>query len=318
MTVLDCAIRLGGLLRKTEEGSTLIALKSNIEEKYNSNNDFGEYKRFAEKDTSRYYFYSWDKAYKTFLHVLGDEEMEYRKIFLPTAKLVSADTGINEFTQATVSFGHIFEKLVTVIISGGKYDTIIPSTWKYKIRNAISDVQVAVSRTLLPKAMATFYQNNSNMLNKAATQKYLNEREAKNLLPFSEEALKMMADASDISQEEKMLYEKMYLIIEAVKKGVFYGFWKMINEISEEELIIYDVLNSSPLQEVSFVHKNNNSSFFGHGWLYRIQLNGKQIFFMAHQRSFTLGGDNTNTTVSGIVYPVDDRGLFERTNYQNQ
>ena len=315
MTVLDCAIRLGALLRKTEEGSELIALKSSLEEKYNANDAFSEFERFAEQDTSKYYFYSWDKAYKTFLYVLNDQEFEHRQIFLPTAELVSSDIEISEFSQAAVSFGHIFENLVTIIISGGKYETSIPTTWKYKVKNAISDVQIAVSRTLLPKTMAIFYHKNKNMLDNTATQKYLTEREDKNLLPFSQEALKMMSDASKISQAEKMLYEKMYLITEAVKKGVFYGFWGMINEISEDELINYSKLDGSPLQEVSFVHKNNYSSFWGRGWLYKIQLGGKKVFFMAHKKSVYFGDNNDNSTVSGIVYPEEDKGLFERTDY---
>lgn len=312
MTVLDCAIRLGVLLRKTDEGSSLIALKSRLDEKYNANDAYIEYERFAEKDTSRYYFYSWDKAYKTFLHVLDDEEFEHREIFLSTAKLVYSDTEINEYSQAAVAFGHIFENLVAVIISGGKYDALIPTAWKHKIRNAISDVQVAVSRTLLPKTMAIFYQKNRNMLNNAATQKYLNVREEKGLLPFSQEALKMMADASDVSEEEKLLYEKMYLIMEAVKKGVFYGFWETINEVSEEELIKCDGVDNTQLQEVSFVQKNNYSSFFGRGWLYRIQLSGKHVFFMAHRKHVSFGGNNDSSTISGIVYPADDKGLFEK------
>ena len=100
--------------------------------------------------------------------------------------------------------------------------------------------------------------------------------------------------------------------MEVIKKGVFYGFWEMINEISEEELIKYDELNSSPLQEVSFVHKNNSSSFLGRGWLYKIQLNDKHIFFMAHHKSIRFGDGNNDSTVSGIVYPTDDKGLFAK------
>ena len=312
MTVLDYAIRLGRLLRTTEEGIELLTLKADIEKKYNTNCIFSEYENFAEKETSRYYFYSWDMAYQTFLGVLEDEQMEHRELFLPTAKLISSDDTIKAFSQSANSFGHIFEKLVAIIISGGKCDTIIPNTWKYKVKTAISDVQVAVSRTLLPKAIATFYQNNQSLNNNTATQKYLTEREEKNWLPFSQEALKMIADNPNVCQEEKMLYEKLYLIMEVVKKGIFYGFWEMINEVSEEELITYDKLNSPPLQEVSFVHRNNSSSFFGKGWLYKIQINGNPIFFMAHQKNVHFGGNNNSTTVSGIVYPTDDRGLFEK------
>lgn len=312
MTVLDAAIRLGKLLRKTEEGSLLLSLRSSLEEKYNRNDAFSEYERYAEHKTARYYFFSWESAYQAFLNVLKDEKMEHREFFMPIAKFISSDENIKEFSQSAVSFGHIFEKIVTVIISGGKYDTVIPNTWKYKIRNAIADVQLAVSRTLLQKTMVNYYQKNRNAMNNAATQNYLIERENKKVLPFSEEALKMIEDASDLCQEEKMLYEKMFLIMEAVKKGVFYGFWEMIIEVLEEELIVYDELNSSPLQEVSFEHRNNYSSLLGRGWLYKIHLNGNNVFFMAHKKSVHLGGENSSSVVSGIVYPVDDKALFEK------
>ena len=78
----------------------------------------------------------------------------------------------------------------------------------------------------------------------------------------------------------------------------------------KKELIRCDELNSTELQEVSFAHKNNYSSFFGWGWLYRIQLNSKYVFFMAHRRSIDLIGDNAGSTVFGIVYPTEDKGLF--------
>lgn len=312
MTVLECAVRLGGLLRKTKEGSELLALKSDIDEKYNGNDNFNQYESFVEKESSRYYFYSWDMAYNTFLRVLDDAEIEHRELFLPTAELVSSDESIKEFSKAAVEFGHIFESLVPVIITGEKYDTVIPSTWKYKIRNAISDIQIAVSRTLLSREIAIFHQQNGDVLNKAATQEYLSKREDKRVLPFTDEALKMMEDATDVGYEEKMLYEKMHLIMEAVKKGVFYGFWKMINEVTEEELITYDELVNPSLKEVSFVHKNNYSSFFGRGWLYKVYFNSSWVYFMAHHKSVHFGRDDDNSVVSGVVYPADDKGFFDR------
>ena len=45
---------------------------------------------------------------------------------------------------------------MAVSISGGEYEEIIPDSWKYKVRNAISDVQIAVERTLLMKTVAIF------------------------------------------------------------------------------------------------------------------------------------------------------------------
>lgn len=95
------------------------------------------------------------------------------------------------------------------------------------------------------------------------TQKYLTDGEEKRLFPFSQKAFEMMSEAKDVLEEEKILYEKMYLIMEAVKKGILYGFWGMVNEISKDELLTDDGLYGSPLQEVTFSHKNNYSAFWG-------------------------------------------------------
>ena len=311
MNVLDYSIRLGKLLRKTEEGRELFQLEMGIEEKYKDNEAFGQYEQFAEKKTSQFYFYSWNMAYKTFVNVLTDDSIEHRDFFLPTAELISSDDEIKSFALTAVKFGSIFEQLVAVIISGGEYEKVIPESWTYKVKNAISDVQISVERTLLVKTIAVFYKKHQNLLNSSATQKYLLMREKEKLLPFSEKALEIISETEDVSEEEKLLYEKMYLIMEAVKKGIFYGFWGMTNEIQKEELLNADGLYSSPLHEVTFSHKNNYSSFWEAGWLYKIQLEKEHVYFMAHRKQVHLDPNNQTSTISGIVYPADDRGLFE-------
>lgn len=311
MTVLDCSLRLGNLLRKTEEGTRLLEIKSSIEEKYKGNSAYNQYEQFAEKKTSEYYFFAWDVSHQSFMNVLQDEKMEHRAIFLPTAELISSDESIKEMANEAVSFGNVFEKLVSAIISGGKYEDIIPTSWKYKIRTAISDIQIAVERTLLPRTIALYYQRNRNLLDNEATKRYLSKREDKTLLPFSQKALELMAATKDVPEEEKILYEKMYLIIEAVKKGIFYGFWRMVNEITKDQLLECEGLKGAPMREVLFEHQNNCSSFSGKGWLYKIQLEDKQVFLMAHKKTVHLEKEEGKSIVYGIVYPANDRGLFE-------
>lgn len=311
MTVLDYSLKLGNLLRKTEEGTKLLKLKSSIEDKYDGNSAYNEYERFAENKTSEYYFFAWEASYRSFMNVLQDDTMEHRAIFLPTAELVSTDKSIKEMANEAVAFGNIFEKLVAAIISGGKYEEVIPGSWKYKIRVAISDVQIAVERTLLPRTMAMYYHKNRNLLDNSATKRYLTKREDKTLLPFSQKAIELMDATTDVPEDEKLLYEKMYLIMEAVKKGIFYGFWRMVNKINENELLEYDGLKGAPLKEVSFEHLNNYSSFLGRGWLYKIQFKDREVFLMAHKKTVHLGKEDGKSTVYGIVYPANDRGLFE-------
>lgn len=310
MNVLDYSIRLGKLLRKTEEGRNLLQMKAQLVEKYEDNDDFHQYEQFAEKETSRYYFFAWDMAYDTFANVLTDNSVEHRDILLPTAELVSQDEEIEKFASEAVTFGNIFEKLVSAIITGNEYENVIPGSWKYKVKNAISDVQIAVERTLLPKTIGVFYQNNQDLLNSASIQKYLTDRDEKKLLPFSQEAFEMMAEVKDVSEEVKLMYEKLYLIMEAVKKGIFYGFWGMVNEIQKDELLD-NGLYGSPLQEVTFSH-HNIDSLFGKSWLYKIQLENEHVFFMAHKKHVEVRQDDVKSTVSGIVYPSDDRGMCKK------
>lgn len=129
----------------------LLQLKASIEEKYKGNNAFRQYEQFAGRKTSQYYFYSWDMAYKTFINVLTDDSIEHRDIFIPTAELISDDEEIKALASVAVSVGNIFEKLVTVSVSGGEYEKVIQGSLKYKVKNVVSDVQIAVERTLLMK-----------------------------------------------------------------------------------------------------------------------------------------------------------------------
>ena len=46
--------------------------------------------------------------------------------------------------------------------------------------------------------------------------------------------------------------------------------------------------------------------------MYKIQLENEYVFFMAHKKQVQFGQDNEKSTISGIVYPADDRGLFEK------
>ena len=310
MTVLEYSIKLGELLRTTNEGAELIALKNELDDNYSKDSNFKHFDDYAESKSSQLYFYSWDLAYKTYCDVLKDDKLEHRELFLPTAQFVCQNNSIIEFSKAAVSFGNLFEKIVSTIISIGKYDNIIPSSWKYKIRNAISDIQIAYSRTLLPKIIIAFHQKNHGKLNTIATQKYLTKREEIKTLPFSNDAMKFIKEDKELCDEEKIIYEKMLLMVEVVKKGIFYGFWGIINEIPEDDLVSYNELNNTQLQEISFVHKNNFSSFLGKGWLYKIQLIDKSIYFLAHTKTVHFGENKENTTVLGIVYPSTDVGLF--------
>lgn len=309
MNVLDYSIRLGKLLRKTEEGREILRLKTEIEDKYRENSDFDQYKNYVEIKSSQYYFYSWDMAYHSFLNVLTDESIEHRELFLTTAELLSSDDKIKSLAALLVSFGHIFNQIVLVIIGGRGQEENVTDNWKYKVKNAISDVQIAVERTLLVRSMISFYQKNNRSFDNEETQRYLSKHDEKSILPFSDKAMKLMDEETEVSNEEKLLLEKLYLVMEAIKKGIFYGFFGMINEIQREEILDSMDFTDITLKEVSFSHKNTFSLLLNHVWLYRIQLEKEYMYFMAHEKQIHI--DTEMTEVSGIVYPEDDRGMFD-------
>lgn len=313
MNVLDYSIKLGKRLAKTEEGQRLIQLEENIESEYKDNLSFRQYMNYAEQESSLLYFYAWDKAYKVFENVLHDDTIEHRALFLPTSHLIISDPHIKVYSQEAVSFGNLFEKIVSVCISDAEINQIIPASWKYKVKNAISNVQIAVERTLLMRSISAYHQKNPNFLDNPTTKKYLQERESKVVPPFSDTALQLMDAAPDVPEAEKILYEKMRLVMEVVKKGIFYGFWGIINEIYENELVEKESLLNAKIGDVEFIHINNLASIENKGWLYKIHLNDKYVYLLAHSKTVRFSQEDQTTTVTGIVYPSDDRGFFQAT-----
>lgn len=311
MNVVDYAIRLGKFLQKTEEGRKLIQFEAQIEEEFKGNDAFREYQRYAKENTSRYYFHAWDMAYRIFEHVLEDDSIEHRNMFIKTAELVSSDKDIKELASMAAAFGNIFEHLYASIVTGGDYEKAIPVTWKYKVKNAVADVQTAVERTLLIRELVLCYQRHPDLINNDSFKNYMDEREKSKILPFSNKAYEVMKEEKGLPNEVKLIFEGLFLISEAVKKGIFYGFWNMVNEIEEDELLDSDTLHGEPLREVTFSHKNNYSSFFGVGWLYGIQLGSEHVYFMAQNKKVEIGQKAERSTVTGIIYPINDRGLFE-------
>lgn len=312
MNVLDYAIRVGTFFRKTEEGRALLEAKKSIEEKYITERAiFADYLQLVSEKETQFYFFAWQAAFNAFMSVIDDKEFEHRQLFLKTAELIKDDEDVKELIDNANKVGDIFNIVNSLCLTGEDIEIKVPKEWKYKIRNAISDVQLAVQRTLMASTIASYYGRSVNLINNKTTKMYLDEREIKQYLPFSSAALNCAGEYSDMPEEEKMLYEKMFLVREAISKGIFYGFWGKINELRLEDIIDGKELEQGALKEVVFSHVNSSFSF-GSSWLYKIWSEGGYSYLMAHKREVTIMPQNEGkTTVTGIIYPTDDRRLFD-------
>lgn len=310
MNVLDYAIKVGKLLRKTDEGRALLEIKDRIDEKNRDDNiAFSQYIQLVREKETQFYFYAWDAAYQMFINVLNDEAFEHREAFLKTAELIKNDEEVKEIISKANAEGAIFNTVSSLCLLGGIIDNEVPKGWKYKMKNAISDVQLSVQRTLLVNTLAELYSRNNDMLTNDLIKQYLDEREKTQYLPFSNEAIKCSQKYNSLSSEEFMLYEKMYLIREAINKGIFYGFWGNINEITEKDLLDGTEFDYGALKEISFTHVNNACSF-SKSWLYKIWKSDGYFYFMAHRKQIRFGEKKEESEITGIVYPRDDRRLF--------
>ncbi|MBE6035005.1 MAG: hypothetical protein E7222_09975 [Clostridiales bacterium] len=311
MNVLDYSIRAGKLFRKTEEGRALLEAKNSIDEKYKIDNTcFSEYLQYVRGKETQFYFFAWQVAYDAFISVIDDKEFEYRQLFLKTAELLKDDNDVKVLIDIANKVGKVFDNLSSLCLTGGDVEKNVSKEWKFKMKNAISDVQLAVQRTLLASTIASYYGENMNLLNNEITKKYLDEREARQFLPFSREALSCASKYGELSEEEKTLYEKMFLVREAINKGFFYGFWENVNELTADDIIDGNEFNQGVLREIVFSHENNTSSF-SHSWLYKIWNKEGYFYLMAHKKEVKIiPQEGGKSTVTGIIYPTDDRRLF--------
>lgn len=310
MNIIDYALRLGKLLRKTPEGQDLLNKQYAIEEKYKGNQEFGEFERYIEKQASRFYFYSWDLACKTFLHVLEDTNIEHRDIFLNTAELVKEDTEIRQLADTALTFGNIFESIVRVILLGDDIKGVMRPNWKYKIKNGIANVQVGVERSKFFKEVLEYAQTHRDEFESEGANEYYDRREKSGVPPFSNMSKDLMNQYPQISDAHKRVIEDMNLIMDIVKRGIYYGFWEMLAVISEEDLIECEGLEDNVLKEMTFTHKNFETAVRNKSWLYRIDLKEYSVYFLANNKVLHWEPNNQYCEVSGVVYPVQDKDFF--------
>jgi len=311
MNVLDYSIKVGRLLRKTNEGRKFIEIQNRIEEKYSKEVVYSLFTQLVNKQETKFYYAAWAMAYDTYIGIIEDETFENRNMFIRTAELVKKDEDFKKLADASRELENIFQIIASSSLSGQDIDQLLPKEWKFRIRDSISDIQLAVKRTLMGKHFALYNAKNRGFINTDAAKKYLDMREKCHFLPFTKEAISMIHDNKELPEEEKELYEKMYLIREAINKGIYYGFRGKINEINEEEISTeLSDIEGKFLQETTIAH-NNIKATVSDGWLYKIYHDNEYFYYMVHSKEVRFENGLGNATIIGVSYPKDDRRIFE-------
>ncbi|QFJ55295.1 hypothetical protein [Pseudobutyrivibrio xylanivorans] len=311
MNVLDYSIKVGRLLRKTNEGRNFIEIQNRIEERYGEEVIYSLFTQLVNNQETKFYFAAWAMAYDTYRGILEDETFEDREMFIRTAELVNNDEDFKKLAEASIELENVFQVVSSGALSGQDMDQMLPKEWKFRMRNSISDIQLAVKRTLMGKYFDLYNAKKRGFISTDAAKKYLDMREKCRFLPFTKEAISMIHDNKELPEEEKELYEKMYLIREAINKGIYYGFRGKINEINKEEISTeLSDIEGKFLQETTIAH-NNIKATVSDGWLYKIYHDNEYFYYMVHSKEVRFENGLGNATIIGVLYPKDDRRIFE-------
>lgn len=311
MNVIDYSIKVGKLLRETDEGKPFLDLLNEIEGAYCNTIAYSMFTQVVNDLEAKCYFSAWKEAYNRYLSILNDRTLEENQAFMNTAELLKNDDRFKELVDESLKLERVFQIVSLACMSGGDIATLAPKEWKFRLKDSISDIQLSVKRTLMGKYFGIYNLKKKNFLDNPVAKRYLDLREKNLSFPFSQEAYSIIYAEKELPGEEKELYEKMLLIREAISKGVFYGFREKINEINENEIIaVTDDIENRFLHEVTITHSNITATM-SDGWLYKIYQNDEYYYFFVYSKEVRIEKSIGNATIKGIAYPKDDRKIFE-------
>ncbi|SDB25993.1 hypothetical protein SAMN02910298_01318 [Pseudobutyrivibrio sp. YE44] len=312
MNVLEYSIKVGKEFRKTDEGRKLLDIVNHVEEKYRGDFQYGVYKQYVESKVNRFYFSSYRVIYQTLLNVLNEDDNPEKDFLVNIANMVREDDLFTELVNASDEVSRLFDIVAHGCLVGEDISDKIPKNWKFRITNSISNVKLAVDRTLMKKSFSLYNNTNRGFLYKEKAKEYFDFREKNRVLPFSKESIAIMNNFTELSDEEKMLYEKMFLVREAINQGIFFGFYGRIHEISEKDFLHEIALEKSQLKEIALV-SSDIRTMGDEAWLYKVYCGDEHLYYMAHSKQLKGNSVDNKATILGIVYPKDDRRLFEDT-----
>lgn len=313
MNIIEASIRLGKALRKTDIGRQLINTYQIVSEKYKKeeNSDYSLFYQSVEKEACQYNFFAWTISYDKFSYVYENPDSENATLFLSTAKLVIADEDIKKLADEAMKLGEIVTKLLDFVLTNKREFNEFGNS--FKVKNAITDLMMTIQRTSLILYIASKL---STVIYNQRFAEYETERRNKKFLPFSNEAMKFIAEHIETDELIKDGIERIIFLQYVISKGIFEGFWDIVSEINENEITKSNLEFKEKITEVEFCHNNIFIEIIHReSWLYKLIYSDRTIYVLANEKSLCLANKNDKdkevATISGIVYPEEDVKFFE-------
>ena len=314
MNILDYSILLGRALNKSNAGKKIKEVYHELSNKYNDEKSatkkmYQNYNHCVENECSRNHFYGWNIAYEKFLNYLEKNIQNKDNSFVDTAKLLKENEEFKNMADISKQMGAIVELIFDSVLRA-KYDEecILELFKVFKVKNAIKDLQIAIERSGIKMYMI----NNASLLADSDSTQYERIARENNYIPYMGRRKPEMF-ASGLNSFTIDLIDRILFIKYMVLLGVFNGFWNITIELSVED-ILEEKINSNDVISKGFIsHKRiENELINPEAWLYKIIDNADFYYFLANERNLNFGENQGKCDVSGLIYPKEDIGLYEK------
>lgn len=319
MNIIEYSIRLGKSLNKLTLGKDLKNIYYLVKEKYMTNDVeqkehyyYSIYNQCAEQDCARYHFFGWTVAFEKMKSYVEDKNDESDKLMLAASEHVIQNEDILNLALEAQKMGQLIVKIADAVITGKYSDEDICMILKnIKVKNAITDLQMAVERS----GLKMFMVKNSKHLFTANSQydEYQEELKRQNYIPYVGEKRPTIA-IENVDNVYIDMMDRLLFIQHIIFMGIIEGFWNILINLDESEVLEGQVHQTDKIKSCSFYHNNIEQELENReSWMYKIYIDQDYVYVIANKRTlrFEFEKEKQSTEVHGICYPKEDLGLFE-------
>lgn len=312
MNIIEYSIRLGKALNKTELGKEIKKIYFSLGDECNKRGEkvvrhYQIYNQRVEHECSRNHFYGWAITYEKMKQYVKTDLSDGDKFILDTAKYVLENDEFKKMSDVSEKMGKMAVKLSDAIICSKYDDEDVKDLFKImKVKNAVIDLQMAVERS----GLKVFLLKNANFL--AMNDGYELELRKNNYIPYIGEHKPELCNKglNDIFID---LVDRMMFVQYMILMGIFEGFWSILIELSNEDIVEGDLSQPSGIRRGSFIHKNIGKEIVNkEAWMYKIYDDRDSFYFLANKRTIHIEENVGRSEVYGVAYPKEDIGLFEK------
>jgi len=278
MNIIDYSLKLGELIRSTPEGKNLLEIYDKVSKKYHGSESSGYslFNQCVESKASAYNFFCWQISLDQFKYAHDHPSEETHQWILDVATEINNDEDITQLCYRSKLMGDAIALLCNQEIVLSKKPTLKGLTCSNAIVNAAQNLQISIQRSGLLLYVSSKLQNKAGKLQEEPYVIYEKNRRERNLLPYSQGAIKLITAANDLDKDCVECLERIMLIQHITQKGIFEGFWNIFNVLTKEQVSDIVFPDARSLQESSFSHTAFvNEIIHKESWIYILDFEEK-------------------------------------------